>query len=157
VPDDVTRDPASPQELDRLSSVFEVWLAEQVAENPVVLHGERIPGDERLWFVRIRGEEKDISTIRFLLRQRTLHYETFFMPAPEENAGQLHEHLLRRNAGMYGGAFSIGEEDAVYIAGQLDRSLVTPEELDRVLGSVYAWVERFFKPALRIGFASRFA
>ena len=128
-------------------------MAEQVEENPVVAHAERIPGDERLWFLRVTGEEKDVYTIRFLLRQRTLRYETYFMPAPEENAEQLFEHLLRRNARMYGGSFSIGEEDAVFLGGQLDRSLVTPDELDRVLGSVYAWVEQYFRPALRIGFA----
>lgn len=78
------------------------------------------------------------------------------MPAPEENAGQLYEHLLRRNAKMYGGAFSIGEEDAVFIAGQIDRSMVGTDELDRILGSIYSWIEQYFQPAVRIGFASRF-
>ena len=29
-------------------------------------------------------------------------------------------------------------------------------ELDRILGSFYAYVEQCFRPALRIGFASRF-
>ena len=58
---------------------------------------------------------------------------------------------------MYGGSFSIGEEDAIFIAGQLDRSMVDQDELDRVLGSMWAWVEQFFFPAIRIGFASRFA
>lgn len=153
----MTRQPASADELDQLGQVLEAWMADQLADNPVVAHWERIPGDERLWFLRVTGEEKDVSTIRFRLRQRTLHYETFFMPAPEENAGQLYEHLLRRNAKMYGGAFSIGEEDAVFIAGQIDRSLIGPDELDRILGSIYTWIEQYFQPAVRIGFASRFA
>jgi hypothetical protein len=34
---------------------------------------------------------------------------------------------------------------------------VTDDELDRILGSFYAYVEQCFAPALRIGFASRFA
>ena len=33
---------------------------------------------------------------------------------------------------------------------------VDHDELDRILGSLYAWTEQFFRPALRIGFASRF-
>ena len=37
---------------------------------------------------------------------------------------------------------------------KLDANL-TPEELDRIVGSVYACVEQCFRPALRIGFASR--
>lgn len=58
---------------------------------------------------------------------------------------------------MYGGGFVIGDEDAIILQGQLDRVMITEDELDRVLGSVYAWVEQYFQPALRIGFASRFA
>jgi hypothetical protein len=152
----MTGDPASAEELDRLGSVIETWMTEQVDQNPVVETWERIPGDGRRWFLRVTGEDKDVYTIRWHLRQRTLHYETHFMPAPEENAARLYEHLLRRNARMYGGAFLIGDEDALYIAGHLDRSMVVPDELDRVLGSVYAWVEQYFRSAIRIGFASRF-
>jgi hypothetical protein len=150
-------DPASPQELDRLSASFERWMTEQVTDNPVVATWERLPGSERRWFLRVTGEAKDVWTIRWHLRQRTLHYETYFMPAPEENAEQLYSHLLRRNLKMYGASFAIGEEDALFLVGQLDRSMVVPDELDRVLGSMWTWVEQYFQPAIRIGFASRFA
>jgi hypothetical protein len=152
----VTSDPATVDELDRLSAVLDRWMAEQVDENPVVAAWQRIPGEGRWWFLRVNGEEKDVYTIRWQLRQRTLHYETYFLPAPEENAERFYAHLLRRNLKMYGGAFCIGEEDAVFIVGQLDRSMIRPEELDRVLGSVWTWTEQYFAPALRIGFASRF-
>lgn len=151
----MTQEPASDDELDRLSAVMERWLDEQVADNAVAETWERIPGDQRWWFLRVTGEEKDVYTIRWHLHQRTLHYETYFLPAPEEDAERFYAHLLRRNLKMYGGAFCIGEEDAVFIVGQLDRSLVVPDQLDRVLGSIWTWVEQYFKPALKIGFASR--
>lgn len=151
------RDPASPQELDRLAATIEEWMEEQVAHNPVVATWERLPGSERRWFLRVTGEAKDVWTIRWHLRQRTLHYETYFMPAPEENAEQLYAHLLRRNLKLYGATFAIGEEEAVFLVGQLDRSMIDAEELDRVLGSLWTWVDQYFQPALRIGFASRFA
>jgi hypothetical protein len=147
--------PASPEELAGLDAAVDGWLQAQVAENPVVLAVER-DGNEHRWFMRVKGEEKDVYTIRYHLRQRTLHYETHFMPAPEENHEELYAHLLRRNLKMYGGGFVIGDEDAIILQGQLDRSMITEDELDRVLGSVYAWVEQFFRPAIRIGFASRF-
>ena len=45
----------------------------------------------------------------------------------------------------------------MFLAGALPNGAVDHDELDRILGSLYVWTERFFKPALRIGFASRFA
>lgn len=147
--------PLTEHELDRLAARVEAWAMRQRAENPVVAHVER-DRDERRWFVRVNGEAKDHFTVWFALGQRTLRYETYVMPAPEENHAAFHEHLLRRNRKLYGAAFCIGEEDAVFLAGQLDVRAVDDDELDRILGSLFEWTERFFRPALRIGFASRF-
>lgn len=150
---------ATRQERERVEGLIDRWLAEQLAANPVVVavekHVDPLVGDRR-WFVRIHGEEKDLYTVWFALRQRSLHYETYVMPAPEENHARFYEHLLRRNAGFNGVAFVIGEEDAVFLVGQLPIHAVDEGELDRILGSVYSYVEQCFRPALRIGFASRF-
>ncbi|MCU1454345.1 MAG: hypothetical protein JWN46_2491 [Acidimicrobiales bacterium] len=148
---------ASDDDLDRIETQIDSWLAGELAENPTVAAVDRPdePGLRR-WFVRLRGEQKDTFTIWFTLRQRTLHYETYVMPAPEENHQAFYEHLLRRNLKLYGAAFTIGDEDAVFLVGQLPVSAIDEDELDRVLGSMYAYVERFFRPALRIGYASRF-
>src|SRR3546814_7954993 len=90
--------PWEPDDLGALEQRLDAWLALQLTDNPVVAAVERdAESGERRWFVRVRGEEKDVFTIWFHLRQRTLHYETYVMPAPEENAGALYEHLLRRN------------------------------------------------------------
>ena len=147
----------SADDLDRLEARLDGWFRRQRDENPVVAAVERGAPDERRWYVRVRGEQKDVFTIWYTLRQRTLHYETYVMPAPEENHATFYEHLLRRNAKLYGGTFFIGEEDAVFLGGHLPVELADDEaELDRVLGSLYAWTEQFFRPALRIGYASRF-
>lgn len=149
--------PTSPEGLDALEARIDAWLADQLAENPVVVAVERDrESGERRWFVRVTGEQKDVFTIWFTLRQRTLHYETYVMPAPEENHAAFYEHLLRRNLKLYGAAFAIGDEEAVFLVGQIDNAAVDDDELDRVLGSLYTWVEQCFRPALRIGFASRF-
>jgi len=150
--------PWTTAQLDALDARIDAWLAAQKVENPVVAAVERdVESGERRWFVRVRGEQKDVFSIWFHLRQRTLHYETYVMPAPEENHAAFYEHLLRRNLGLYGASFAIGDEEAVFLVGQLDNAAVTDDELDRILGSLYAWVEQFFRPALRIGFASRFS
>jgi hypothetical protein len=144
-------------ELDALEARIEAWLARQRDENPVVAAVERdVESGERRWFVRVHGEQKDVFSIWFHLRQRTLHYETYVMPAPEENHARFFEHLLKRNLKLYGAAFAVGDEDAIFLVGQLSNDCVDDEELDRVLGSLYVWVEQFFRPAMRIGYASRF-
>ncbi|HYZ99261.1 MAG TPA: YbjN domain-containing protein [Acidimicrobiales bacterium] len=149
--------PYADEELDTLAARIEAWLDRQRADNPVVAAVERdTESGERRWFVRMRGEEKDVFTIWFHLRQRTLAYETYVMPAPEENAAALYEHLLRRNLKLFGASFAIGEEDAVFLVGQIANDAIDDDELDRILGSLYGWTEQYFRPAMRIGFASRF-
>jgi hypothetical protein len=142
--------------LDALAERITEWAERQRLENPTVASVDRGEGGERRWYIRMKGEQKDTFTIWLTLRQRTLHYETYVMPAPEENHRAFYEHLLRRNLKLYGAAFAIGEEDAVFLTGQLANESVDEDELDRILGSLYAWVEQFFRPALRIGFATRF-
>ena len=146
--------PSTPDQLAQLTALIDGWLAAQLDENPTVAAVDTEPG-ERRWYVRLAGEEKSTFTIWFTLGQRTLHYETYVMPAPEENHAAFHEHLLRRNLKLFGAAFAIGAEDAVFLVGQLPNAAVDEGELDRILGSLYAYVEQFFRPALRIGFASR--
>ena len=155
-------EPHDREALSRLERHIDGWLDRQVAENPAIDAVDRDVSEPRHWFVRVRGQEKDVYTIRFHLRQRTLRYETYVMPAPEENHADFYAHLLARNHHLYGGAFAIGEEGAIFLEGAIANELLdglddaADDELDRILGSVYAWVERFFRPALRIGFASKF-
>ncbi len=133
------------------------WLAELAADHDHIVAIDRAEGDEIRWFVRMRGEDKEFTTVWLTLGQRTLRYETYVMPAPEENAAELYEHVLRRNDRMVGAHFSVGAEDALYLRGELPVGSVDRGELDRVLGTLYAQVEQCFRALLRIGFASRFA
>ena len=91
-------------------------------------------------------------TAWWTLDQRTFRYETFLMPAPEENEGAFYEHLLIRNRELTGMHLEIGDEHAVFLAGSLPVRAVSEADLDRILGSMWAYVERIFRPALRIGF-----
>ena len=145
--------------LASIEGSIDAWLAAFQAENPGIESVDRgEPSDpERRWYVRMRGDEKDYITVWLTLGQRTLRYETYVMPAPEENEQLLYEHLLRRNEKLVGAHFSIGAENAVYLRGELPLAALDQDELDRIVGSMYAYVEQCFGPALRIGFASRFA
>jgi hypothetical protein len=142
-------DPAGPE------AMIGAWLATQLEENPIL---EAVERDQELrrWYVRLRGEERDVTTIWLTLGQRTLHYETYFMPAPEERQQELYEYLLRRNQRLFAMRFCIGAEDAVYLVGQLPVTAIDEAELDRIVGTTYATVEQYFRPAMRIGYASKF-
>jgi hypothetical protein len=134
------------------------WLASIAASTSLPVESiERAEGDVRRWYVRLRGEDKEFTTVWLTLGQRTLRYETYVMPSPEENPGELYEHLLRRNERLVGAHFSIGIEDAVFLRGELPNGALSEAEVDRVIGTLYATVEQCFQGLLRIGFASRFA
>jgi hypothetical protein len=144
-------------DLDSLEGQITGWLLEMQGRNESIAAVDRGEIGERRWYVRMRGEEKEFTTVWITLGQRTLKYETYVMPAPEENAEQLYEHLLRRNESLVGAHFSIGIEDAMFLRGEMPLRMVDEAELDRVIGTLYATVERVFPVIIRIGFASRFA
>jgi hypothetical protein len=144
-------------ELESLETQVSAWLHAMKERNDAIVAIDRGEPDERRWYVRLHGEEKEFTTVWITLGQRTLRYETYVMPAPEENAEQLYEHLLRRNETLTGAHFSIGIEDAIFLRGELPLGLLHEQELDRIIGTLYAAVERIFPVIIRIGYASRFA
>jgi hypothetical protein len=150
------------ERLGDLRQRIDGWLDGFAAENPLIAAVDRGTSDdtsfgEPRWYVRMTGEEKDYTTVWLTLGQRTLRYETYVMPAPEENRPAVMESLLRRNVQLVGADFSIGAEDAIYLRGEIPDIAVSADELDRVLGTLYTTVESTFQPLLRLAFASRFA
>ena len=149
---------------DRLGDLrrrIDGWLDDFADGNPLIAAVDRGTSDdtafgEPRWYVRMVGEEKDFTTVWLTLGQRTLRYETYVMPAPEENRAAVMEFVLRRNDQIIGAHFSIGAEDALYLRGEVPDTAVTADEIDRVLGTVYTTVEATFRPLLRLAFASRF-
>ena len=153
----VVTDAFTGEKLAVLERQIDEWLAELYANHDHIVAVDRSPDDDVRWFVRMRGEDKDFTTVWLTLGQRTLRYETYVMPAPEENHAQLYEHVLRRNDRLVGARFSIGVENAIFLRGEVPVDRVDRNELDRVLGTLYAQVEQCFTGMIRIGFGSRFA
>lgn len=144
-------------ELATLAADIDRWLDALRQRYPQISAIDRGEEDDaQRWYVRLHGEDKDVTTIWLTLRQRTLRYETYVLPAPEENQAMMFEHLLRRNDRLVGAHFSIGEEDAVYLRGELPARAVDERELDRIIGTLFGTVEQTFQGLLRIAFASRF-
>ena len=146
----------SAAELAVLERRIDEWIGELDAEYDHIVAVDRSDDGSVRWFVRMLGEEKEFTTVWLTLGQRTLRYETYVMPAPEENERELFENLLRRNDRLVGAHFSIGDEDAVFLRGELATGDVRKADVDRILGTVYATIEQTFKPLLKIGYASHF-
>jgi Putative bacterial sensory transduction regulator len=147
--------PVAPQPTEPFRTLIAAWLEREQRDNELVA-GVEYDAELLRWYVRMRGVDKLVTTVWFTLRELTLHYETYFMPAPEENVAACYEYLLRVNQRLYACRFAVGAEDAVYLVGQLPLSAIDDEELDRVLGTLYATSEDCFATAMSLGYASRF-
>lgn len=128
------------------------WLGAARTAHPPIEAVDHPEGDPLRWVVRMRGEEKEFTTVWLWLGQRTLRYETYVMPAPEAATAVVHEAVLRRNDALVGAHFSVGAEDAIYLRGALPVGALSAAELDRILGTLYALVERHFRALVRLGF-----
>ncbi len=133
------------------------WLATVHNQHPNTVSAGRASEEPDRWMVRLRGEAKEFTTIWLRLGQRTLRYETYVMPYPEENAPEVFESLLRRNERLVGAHYALGAENAIFLTGELVLTAVVESELDRIIGTLYATVEAHFDELVRRGFASRFS
>jgi len=149
-------DIASPDERAACDAAIGAWAAARLAEADGALVAVDRQADAGRWYLRLRGEEKDFVTVWLTVRQRTLHHEAQVMPAPETNVAETYEYLLRRNADLHQMRFALGDEDAVYLVGELPVADVGPDELDRVVGSTLHYVDDCFPTAMTIGFAGKY-
>lgn len=104
--------------------------------------------------VTLPGTHKLKTVCNLIVGEHALRVEAFVMRQPDENREQLWAWLLRRNARMYGVAFSIDAVGDVYLTGRVGLAGVTEDELDRLLGAVLSYADESFDPMLEIGFKS---
>jgi hypothetical protein len=109
---------------------------------------------ESSYVVTLPGTHKLKTLCNLVLGDHALRIEAFVMRQPDENREELWSWLLQRNARMYGVAFSIDSVGDVYLTGRVSLPAVTPDELDRLLGSVLTYSDESFDSMLEIGFGS---
>ena len=139
-------------QLERARELVGAHLEGPIAAEPYIQHVEYDP-ELRRWYVRFTCDGRDATTIYFDLHQRTLRYEVYFMPDPPAHQLELYRFLLARNHQTYGAHFSIGADGDIYLRGRVLLEHLDVAELDRIIGVLYELVERWFQPAIRIGFA----
>lgn len=115
------------------------------------LTSERVA--EGAYLVTLEGEHKLRTMTWLVVQDTTLLVEAFFMRKPAENEGGTYRFLLGRNSRMYGVHFCVDRIGDVYLTGRLALEVISPEEIDRVLGCVRTYSDENFDPAVALGFA----
>jgi hypothetical protein len=106
------------------------------------------------WVVTLPGTHKLKTACNLIVGEHALRIEAFVMRQPDENREELWAWLLRRNARMYGVAFSIDAAGDVYLTGRVRLAGLDADELDRLLGSVLTYADESFDTLLELGFGS---
>ena len=104
------------------------------------------------WVVALPGTHKLKTACNLIVGEHALRIEAFVMRRPDEKAEELWAWLLRRNARMYGVAFSIDQAGDVYLTGRVSLNALDEDELDRLLGAVLTYADESFDTMLEIGF-----
>jgi len=106
------------------------------------------------FFVKLPGTHKLFTNAWLVVGQHGLLVEAFVCRRPDENFEEFYAFLLRRNTRMYAVSFALDKAGDVYLVGRLPLGGITPEEVDRLLGSVLQYADESFDLLLEIGFAS---
>jgi putative sensory transduction regulator len=106
------------------------------------------------YVVTLPGTHKLKTVCNLIVGEHALRIEAFVMRRPDENREELWAWLLRRNARMYGVAFSIDQAGDVYLTGRVALNALDEDELDRLLGSVLTYADESFDTMLEIGFGA---
>ncbi|MCX4584430.1 YbjN domain-containing protein [Streptomyces sp. NBC_01481] len=106
------------------------------------------------YVVKLPGTRKLSTTCSLRVGKHSLSVNAFVIRHPDENDAAVHRWLLERNLRLYGVSYAIDRLGDIYLAGRLPLSVITPEELDRVLGTVLEAADGAFNTLLEMGFAS---
>ncbi|MFE3270186.1 YbjN domain-containing protein [Streptomyces sp. NPDC059215] len=106
------------------------------------------------YVVKLPGTRKLSTTVSLIVGKHSLSLNAFVVRHPDENEDGVHRWLLERNLKLYGVSYAVDPLGDVYLVGKLPLAAVTPDEIDRLLGSVLEAADGSFNTLLELGFAS---
>src|SRR5947209_7672043 len=144
------RRPGSPT--GRCRAVSDAALAEVIRSTLVDREIEFEEAQPGAFLCKLPGSHKLATMTWLVVGQHSLHVEAFFVRQPDENHAAFYRWLLERNARMFAVSFAVDNVGDVYLTGRLPLASVTPDEVDRILGSVLTYSDEWFDKALELGF-----
>jgi hypothetical protein len=109
---------------------------------------------EGVFALELPGEKKLKTPCRLEVGPHALAVHAFVCRNPDENHEAVYRWLLERNLKLYAVAFGVDHLGDIYLDARLPLSSVTPEDLDKLVGSVLAYADESFNVLLELGFAS---
>ncbi|MBC3987795.1 YbjN domain-containing protein [Streptomyces sp. AC563] len=106
------------------------------------------------YVVTLPGNRKLSTTCSLRVGRHSLSVNAFVIRHPDENDAAVHRWLLERNTRLYGVSYAIDRLGDIYLVGRLPLAAVTPDEIDRLLGTVLENADASFNTLLELGFAS---
>ena len=104
--------------------------------------------------VVLPGERKQKTTASLVVGEHALTVQAFVARHVDENAEAVYRWLLERNLRTYAVSFALDHLGDIYLTGRLPLASVTPDEVDRLLGSVLEYADGSFNTILELGFGS---
>jgi hypothetical protein len=109
---------------------------------------------EGVFSFALPGEKKLQTAVRLDVGPHALGVHAFVCRKPDENHERVYRWLLERNLRMYAVSFAVDRLGDIYLDARLPLAAVTPDELDRLLGSVLSYADDSFNTILELGFAT---
>jgi hypothetical protein len=106
------------------------------------------------YVVKLPGTRKLSTTVSLIAGRHSLSLNAFVIRHPDENEPAVHRWLLERNLKLYGVSYAVDPLGDIYLTGRLPLAAITPDEVDRLLGSVLDAADGSFNTLLELGFAS---
>lgn len=128
------------------AQVIRDHLAEHEIEHREIADG--------VFSLSLPGEKKLQTPVRIDVGPHALGVHAFVCRKPDENHEKVYRWLLERNLKMYAVAFGLDAAGDIYLDARLPLDMVTPDELDRLLGSVLSYADESFNSILELGFAT---
>lgn len=136
-------------------------MADTAADTAAIIEST-LAGAELSWespepgtyVVQLPGTRKLSTTCSLRIGRHSLSVNAFVIRHPDENEAGVHRWLLERNLKLYGMAYAVDQLGDVYLTARLPLTVITPEDLDRLLGTVLEAADGAFNSLLELGFAS---
>jgi len=104
--------------------------------------------------VVLPGQRKLQTPVRLDVGPHALSVHAFVCRKPDENFEGVYRWLLERNLRMFGVAFALDALGDIFLDARLPLSVVSADEIDRLLGSVLTYADESFNQILELGFAT---
>ena len=131
------------------ANVVEAWLR----ANEIEWTGGTEDGTGSYSFA-LPGEKKLQTPVRIDIGPHALGIHAFVCRRPDEEFERVYRWLLERNLKMFGVAFALDHHGDIYLDARLPLSMITADEIDRLLGSVLTYADESFNAILELGFAT---